>query len=557
MKRLIVSVEYLTWAKEEEIMRMHSHNLSVFLLAIILAFSGPAALFHMGLPEPVDDEPLLVADAGLDQVVDEGQPVTLNGTGSFAVQGEVEFYRWDMDTSVDSDGDGDPANDADVMGPNPTVVYGDDGTYTASLTVGTTVEGESETSIPQDVVFLVDSSGSMAWNDPTEKRVDAIRAYVTEMVEEDRGATVAFGEYRGKPKEIPIPFCIFGAWLVNSHHLTPADASGKDQLDQDAEDAAFARGGTNIEKALQVAHTELVKGYKPKPTQLQDCSPTFPTPKGNGYADHVWVEILLTDGQPSHTLDATDGEVQAAIDAGIKIFTIGLGTSVDAAYLTSIAEATGGSYYPAPDAASLVEIYETISERVKEITSGQVTDSDSVVIEVRNVNPDVTIDAVAPAGEGLPMTFSASVRDPGSDDLTLTWTFDDGGSPVVVTSLNDPGVGADPFPSPEVNPRDLEDNQTRTYGDDGAYAVALRVEDDDGGIASYRLQADVLNLPPTVSLSLPSSVDEGFPVTATAVGTDPGSDDLTFTWEWEEGTTFTSVHYNDGVKPDLDKSPGG
>ncbi len=536
--------------------RLASEGGRALLIVGLLTISAMAVV-PWGLPGLLNGEPPIVADAGADQVAEEGQPVTLDGTGSYAPDGQVEFYRWDLDISVDSDGDGNASNDVDVTGPTPTVVYGDDGTYTASLTVGTTVVGETEVTIPQDVMFLVDSSGSMQWNDFFEKRVDAIQAYVAVMGEYDRGATVTFGEYRGKPTEIPFPFCQFAAWLVNDHHLVAANDTGKAQLNQDAEDAAFARGGTNIEKALQVAHMELLKGYNPAPTELEDCSREFPDPKGNGDPNNVWVEILLTDGQPSHSLQATNDEVQAAVDAGIKIFTIGLGAGVDGEYLKGIAEPTGGTYFPVPTAENLEEIYEIISEKVKEFSKGQVTDSDAVTIEVRNVNPTVSIGPSAPSDEGSDASFTATVQDPGSDDLILTWDFGDGLGTVTATYLNDPVLGPDPFPSPDVNPRSVEDVQDRTYGDDGGYAVTLWAEDDDGGVTRYSVSADVLNLPPTMTLSLPSTVDEGSPLGATALATDPGSDDLTFTWDWGEGTTHTAVHFNDGLGPDPPLSPAG
>jgi len=43
-----------------------------------------------------------------------------------------------------------------------------------------------------------------------------------------------------------------------------------------------------------------------------------------------------------------------------------------------------------------------------------------------------------------------------------------------------------------------------------------------------------------------------------ATATDHGSDDLTFTWEWGEGTpSETATYYNDGMAPDPYPSPLG
>jgi hypothetical protein len=59
----------------------------------------------------------------------------------------------------------------------------------------------------------------------------------------------------------------------------------------------------------------------------------------------------------------------------------------------------------------------------------------------------------------------------------------------------------------------------------------------------------------TVSLN---SLLAGRDISFTATATDPGSDDLTFTWDWGDGTPATATtYYNDGVGPDPYPSPGG
>ena len=50
----------------------------------------------------------------------------------------------------------------------------------------------------------------------------------------------------------------------------------------------------------------------------------------------------------------------------------------------------------------------------------------------------------------------------------------------------------------------------------------------------------------------------GMSLTFTATATDPGSDDLTFTWDWGDGTPATiTTYFNDGIGPDPYPSPGG
>jgi len=53
----------------------------------------------------------------------------------------------------------------------------------------------------------------------------------------------------------------------------------------------------------------------------------------------------------------------------------------------------------------------------------------------------------------------------------------------------------------------------------------------------------------------PTEAEEGEVLTFTASADDPGSDDLTFTWDWGDGTYDTATYYNDGVGPDPYPSP--
>lgn len=84
----------------------------------------------------VDTQPP-VANAGPDQLlVRPGEPVKFNGLGSKDNYG-IAYASWDVDISRDSDGDGNPANDQDLVGLTPTLAggYARPGTYTAKLTV--------------------------------------------------------------------------------------------------------------------------------------------------------------------------------------------------------------------------------------------------------------------------------------------------------------------------------------------------------------------------------------------------------------------------------------
>ena len=173
-----------------------------------------------------------------------------------------------------------------------------------------------------------------------------------------------------------------------------------------------------------------------------------------------------------------------------------------------------------------------------------------------NLPPSVSVTGGTSIDEGQSVSLTATAKDPGSDDLTFSWTWGDGSSDSNIY-YND-GVGPDPANSPGgTYPFTAADTGIHPYGDNGVFTVTVIVKDDDGGSASWQGQVVVANLPPDISPFGPFAVDEGSPFQAAANATDPGSDDLTFEWEFELGPTIQHVNYNDGVGPDPPQSPGG
>jgi serine protease len=119
---------------------------------------------------------------------------------------------------------------------------------------------------------------------------------------------------------------------------------------------------------------------------------------------------------------------------------------------------------------------------------------------VTNTNPTATIDLSSAtvingvptiiAKEGLPTAFSARSTDPGSDDITARWTWADGTADTVTTYLNAP-PGVDPDPSPSINPRDVIDSTSHTFGQACLYTVGFKSADDDAGSASATVKVIV------------------------------------------------------------------
>lgn len=83
---------------------------------------------------------------------------------------------------------------------------------------------------------------------------------------------------------------------------------------------------------------------------------------------------------------------------------------------------------------------------------------------------------------GHEITFESDASDPGSDDLTFTWYWDDATPDTVTTYFND-GVNPDPYPSPDgIYPFMAHDLQKHIFMTSDNFNVQLTVDDDDGGM---------------------------------------------------------------------------
>lgn len=162
-----------------------------------------------------------------------------------------------------------------------------------------------------DIVFTIDSSGSMSREDPEDIRKTASQAFVDKLREEDRAAVVDFAT---------------GAQLLIE--LTTDKNEVKYAIDM-----IDSSGGTNLNRGLTEAIDEIAK---------------------NGNEDHLKYVIFLTDGQGSWR----DSTLEYAKEHGVVVYTIGLGDGVEAELLQRIAEGTGGKYFPAENADQLEEIFE-------------------------------------------------------------------------------------------------------------------------------------------------------------------------------------------------------
>lgn len=74
--------------------------------------------------------------------------------------------------------------------------------------------------------------------------------------------------------------------------------------------------------------------------------------------------ILVTDGRNQFGGGFRSRAIQEAVDEGIPVYPIGLGDDIDIGELSSLAAATGGRFYPAPDAADLQAIFNQLGSEL-------------------------------------------------------------------------------------------------------------------------------------------------------------------------------------------------
>jgi hypothetical protein len=187
-----------------------------------------------------------------------------------------------------------------------------------------------------DTVFLIDSSGSMEWNDPTDLRITESQNFVANNFNpDDRGAIVDFDE---NPDLLPLG--------PEEHHLSMDYA----QIIANFNDIN-SEGGTFLSAGLNLSIEEIITEGDP--------------------IDHTPNIILLTDAEDLSGGDVAEcySEANYAASLGIIIFTIGLNidTPQELQLLEDIANITGGVFYDAPDPSFFASIYENISSYLADL----------------------------------------------------------------------------------------------------------------------------------------------------------------------------------------------
>jgi Ca-activated chloride channel family protein len=208
-----------------------------------------------------------------------------------------------------------------------------------------------------DVVFCIDSSGSMDWNDPTDLRITESQNFVASYFDDpDRGAVVDFDDDAVlQPEGNP-----------DGDHLStnyPQIINNLDLID--------SSGATDLSNGLNLSNAEM--------DQYGDLTTKVP------------VIICLTDADQLPAGDDVESLAEAdyAARMGVIIMTIGLTVPVNGTselLLKEIANRTGGTYYRADNAGFFTSIYENISSFLTDLAVWDNDTADTIPL-VRDVLP--------------------------------------------------------------------------------------------------------------------------------------------------------------------------
>jgi Ca-activated chloride channel family protein len=156
----------------------------------------------------------------------------------------------------------------------------------------------------KDIVFVLDTSGSMAEAGKMEKAQAALLYGIRTLRPQDRFNVVSFaGEER-----------------LMEPRLIAADTAGRDRGEKFVQ-SLRPQGGTNINEAVTTAIRQFESGNRPK------------------------MIVFLTDGLPTVGITNPDqiiGNAATARNVGVRLFTFGVGYDVNTALLDRLAAENGG-----------------------------------------------------------------------------------------------------------------------------------------------------------------------------------------------------------------------
>jgi Mg-chelatase subunit ChlD len=210
-----------------------------------------------------------------------------------------------------------------------TVVVGQEASDQVEIKLNVSGTGgfQQQTFIPMDVVFAIDSSGSMEDNDPDNIRLAAAQAFLNKLDPATRGDQSGVVSWDDDVD--------FVSPLTSNSEMTNAAILSIDN-----------NGDTNLDTGLNAAISVLDAN-----TRRIDA----PSSKA---------VVFLSDGKELYTPSGSIGSpADNARSKGYRIFSIGLSVepgSIEEAHLNDMAVTSGGQYYPSPTAENLQAVFDSI-----------------------------------------------------------------------------------------------------------------------------------------------------------------------------------------------------
>lgn len=187
-----------------------------------------------------------------------------------------------------------------------------------------------------DIVFVIDRSYSMEWNDPNEVRKEVSKNLISSLEEDDRVGVISFSRKA---------YDLLG--------LTKDKLEASKVIDSIVNNNGYGSdAGTALHTGLRAAINQFITANE----------------------ETHKIIVALTDGE-----DTVSGNYKRIIDdaknSGIIIHTVGL-TDVDDALLDRISKGTGGEYFNSQDAEGLRDEFEKIRDITVDLTKD--TDEDGL-----------------------------------------------------------------------------------------------------------------------------------------------------------------------------------
>lgn len=152
------------------------------------------------------------------------------------------------------------------------------------------------------------------------------------------------------------------------------------------------------------------------------------------------------------------------------------------------------------------------------------TDTRTVTIGTVNAPPVFSSTPVTVVNEGSSYSYAITTTDGNNDVRTIVASQ----KPSWMT-FRDNGDGTATLTGNPLDP------------DEGRYPIVLTVSDSKGGSTEQRFEVSVLNMAPVItSLTGSFTGDVGVLLSFKGVATDAGKDELTFSWNWGDGTPISA-----------------